>query len=151
VQPGMEQQAEQIGYDSWQRIKAARTLDQLRGGASKAFLPPFSAPQTSLRVFGKEAGSGGQRKQAAPQYLESPTSPYNQSPLLFKAALLTMQGKQPKVTATGESGLPDEIPEKPWSVYGGKAWPAQDAMLAAGPECRADAGTSRRPDARSRP
>ena len=34
-----------------------------------------------------------------------------------------MGGTQPRITAAGESGLPDQITEKPWSEYGSKAWP----------------------------
>lgn len=98
------------------RIKAAHRLDGLRGGAPKAFLIPFCHA-------GQGAGSGGRAKAASPQRSNPPTSPTVASTLLLKAALISCGGKQPKVTATGESGMPDEIKELPWSVYDSKAWP----------------------------
>ena len=47
------------------------------------------------------------------------------SPLLLKVALISTEGKQPRVTATGESGLMDEVKELPWSEFGNKAWPGK--------------------------
>jgi hypothetical protein len=112
VQPGMVQQ---VAFDSWQRIKAARTLDLLRGGAPRAFSMPFVG---TFRGVGQGGGSGGQRKLAAPQRSNPPTLPNVFPGNLLKAALISTGGKQPKVTATGESGMPDEIEE-----IGSKAWP----------------------------
>ena len=56
---------------------------------------------------------------ATPSQSESYTLSHAPSDLLLKAALISVGGKQPKVTATGESGMVDEMP---WSECGGKAW-----------------------------
>jgi hypothetical protein len=117
IQPGMVQQ---VGYNSWARIKAARILDQLRGGDPRSFFTPVRADFDRVRQGG---GSGGQQKLAAPQHSNPPTLPNVFPGNLLKAALISTGGKQPKVTATGDSGLPDEIKELPWSLYGSKAWP----------------------------
>ena len=109
-----------MAYESWARIKAARVLDQLRGGAPRAFYMPSQGP---FRGAGQEGRSGGQRKLAAPQRSNTPTLLHEHASLLLKAALIACSGKQPKVTATGESGLPDQIEEKPWSEFGSKACP----------------------------
>ncbi len=124
IQPGMEQQA---AYKSWARIKAALAWDASWGGAQGGFFRPLRADFDRVRQgagrFGKDAGSGGQRKLAAPSRSNTPTLLGALPPFLLKAASINTGGKQPKVTAAGESGLPDEIEEKPWSVYGSNAWP----------------------------
>ena len=113
----MEQQA---SYDSWQRIKAVTLLDSLWGGAPRAFSVPAGG---AFRGGGEGGGNEGQQKLAAPQHLASPTSLATLSFSALKNAAISSSGKQPKATATGESGLPDQIEEKPWSVYGSEAWP----------------------------
>ena len=113
VQPGMEQQ---MSYDSWARIKAACTLDALRGGRSRAEIMAFGQLE-------RGAGSGGRSKWAAPRRSVSPTLLNETRSLLHKAALISTEGKQPKVTATGECGMVDEIRELPWSEFHSKARP----------------------------
>ena len=113
VQQGMEQQA---SYDSWQRIKAARVLDELRGGAARSLMTPFWKAGTG-------GTSGGRAKLAAPRRSSLPTSLVTPAGSLLKDALLHLEGKQPKVSATGEGGLMDQVRELPWSEFGSKAWP----------------------------
>ena len=55
---------------------------------------------------------------AFPSKADSPTLLNAHSSLLLKAALISCEGKQPKVTATGESGMVDQIKEPPWSEFG---------------------------------
>ena len=62
-------------------------------------------------------------KRAAAPWANTPTLPNKSLHFQLKAALISCGRKQPKVTATGESGMVDEIEEKPWNVYGSNAWP----------------------------
>ena len=122
IQPGMEQQA---AYKSWARIKAALAWDASWGGAQGFFRPlraDFDRVRQGAGRFGKTRGAGA-TKIGRPITVEYPHLACGLPPFLLKAASINTGGKQPKVTAAGESGLPDEIEEKPWSVYGSNAWP----------------------------
>ncbi len=106
VQPGMAQQAEQITYDYWTKRNAARTLDALRRGVSGPILRPFGQ-------FGYGAGSEKRSKLAAPLTPEIWGLPNANREKLLKAALISVRDTQPRVSATGESGLVDQIGELP--------------------------------------
>lgn len=112
VQPGMEQQA---SYDPWARIKAARTLDQLRGGPARTQLG-------GLRGSGEEREGRGLLKLSSPTGPESPSA-LTTFPFLSKVAKLENSKDQPRVSAAGEGGLLEHVKEVPWTLYGKDAWP----------------------------
>lgn len=112
----------QANYDPWQFGKAAERLQQLRSGRVSCLDEGEKAANSPSKGRAGTLKRDGASQPTLP--LRLAVSPLMQiSPNLKKQALISTGGKQPKVTATGESGLPDQIKEKPWSEYGSAACP----------------------------
>lgn len=129
IQQGMEIQASELAWPptGFQGPQTAR-YGHCRAMAKAAMGNNEGERSTEGLLFwqgGKSSESRGLfRAPSDPRY---PSNPPQVTNGIFKTAgaslHISAEGTQPKVTATGESGLVDRVPQRPWSEYGEAAWP----------------------------
>lgn len=111
---GLPALAQALGVDDAGRMATLEQIGHL-GGAAAGGITGYKATQG---LWNSVAGSSEKEEQR-----DERKEAMDPSLSLFAKCALTMEGKQPKPTAAGESGLVDQMPMKPWSEYGEAAWP----------------------------